>query len=463
MKPTTERQKSILGTLALRPGLFIEVSDILASAMFPGLLADLAAAIWEKQEAGQGYSRAILLDRCKEEVYHECVDLFDPKNLTENARAVADAYLAGKEVELMEEAIRAIRSGENYWETTQRLQSSREILLSTRQEPEDRGEVIRQVIDDVFTGNVNTTPTGFPEFQDFTLGWHPGHLLILAARPGMGKTTMALEFCLRVAEQGQSAAFFSFEMTKGQLFKKFASQIAGISLKRMLRHPAASQSERLNREEEKAVRDALEKLYDLPIYVIDNKSCAPRDGAIRDHVRRLREKEGIRFAAVDYLQLLRPDQELNDSTRDTGRVTKSLKRTSVLYDVPLLCLSQLNRGLESRADKRPLMSDIRNSGEVEEDADEIYSLYRPWYYNIQEDAEGYSTKGITDMDCLKHRLFGEELPRRFRFKFRNGKITQFDPDNDLPPLNDTDPFDDRPANMAIPAGSRGGKDEDLPF
>lgn len=220
-------------------------------------------------------------------------------------------------------------------------------------------------------------PTGILELDEIISGFAAPDLVVLAARPGMGKTALATQLILNQISKGKPCIFFSIEMDFSQVASRLLSQKTGIPLGNIL-------TARLSDSHIDKIRDAISWLSELPLVVDDNSS--PTLGHIES---RLRSSGPLGLAVVDYLGILNLGSTSGGMTRE-GQISEAsqlLKKMARDFDVPLLLLSQLNRQCESRNDKRPLLGDLRDSGQVEANADCVLMLYRDWVYDREADPD----------------------------------------------------------------------------
>lgn len=223
------------------------------------------------------------------------------------------------------------------------------------------------------SGDVTGLATGFFDLDKMTTGLHPGDLVILAARPSMGKTAMALNVAENAAESGNKVAFFSLEMTNGQLMFRLISSVSRLNQHRV-------KIGRLYEDEWPRLVAGSGKVRDLPLWLNEQGDMTVNE--LKAQARRLhREIGGIDLMVVDYLQLMRGGGGADNRAQEVAEISRSLKGLAKELHVPLIALSQLNRGLESRPNKRPIMSDLRESGGIEQDADLILFIYRDEVYN----------------------------------------------------------------------------------
>ena len=213
-------------------------------------------------------------------------------------------------------------------------------------------------------------PTGNADLDNLTFGWQDGELIILAARPGMGKTALALNFLHDAAARGFNGKFFSLEMPNEQIFARLAAMEKGVTASRIMNPIGMSE------EDWAAFLDAAGIIERLPLDVDDSKRT------YIDISRQIRRDvaQGTKLVIIDYLQLIQGDRREN-RTQEISAISNDLKRLAVELRVPIICLSQLSRAVESRSDKRPMLSDLRESGSIEQDADVVLFLYRDDYYH----------------------------------------------------------------------------------
>lgn len=208
--------------------------------------------------------------------------------------------------------------------------------------------------------------TGLAEIDRQIGGLHPGDLMIAAGRPGMGKSTYGMQIGWNVAKTGLPVQVFQLEMSVFQLIKRRIAA-AGVANDRM-RSP-----NELSEDEWKSIRGALVNLRDLPVYIDETPALTIREIQLR--ARRARRRHGIGLIIIDYLQLVRPSRSRNSREQEVAEVSSGLKALAKELGVPVIALAQLNRAVETRANKRPMMADLRESGQIEQDADVIQFLY----------------------------------------------------------------------------------------
>ncbi|MDY2637955.1 MAG: replicative DNA helicase [Phascolarctobacterium sp.] len=248
-------------------------------------------------------------------------------------------------------------------------------------------------------GGLTGIPTGFNDLDKLTSGLHPSDFIILAARPSMGKTALALNIVQNVALRAhkrvggdpRSVAFFSLEMSKEQLVNRMLCAEANIDSQRL-------RVGEMNDKDWDALWAACDTMSKAKIYIDDTAGITVMD--MRSRARRLKAEHGLDLIVVDYLQLMQGSGKRNtsgDRQQEVSEISRSLKALARELDVPVLALSQLSRGVEARQVKRPMLSDLRESGSLEQDADIVAFLYREDYYNPETENKH------TELIIAKHR------------------------------------------------------------
>ena len=239
-------------------------------------------------------------------------------------------------------------------------------------------------------GEVIGIPTGFSDIDKMLGGLQRSDMIILAARPSVGKTSLALTIAHNAAKKyRQRVAFFSLEMSAEQLVQRLISADTGIDSQRLRRGMIAD-------NEWARFMKATSDLAETHFYIDDTPGISALE--LRTKARRLQAEVGIDLVAIDYLQLMRGDNRSENRVQEISAISRSLKALARELNVPVLALSQLSRGVESRTDKRPILSDLRESGALEQDADVVIFIYRDELYN-----ENTERKNIADIIIAKHR------------------------------------------------------------
>ncbi len=312
-------------------------------------------------------------------------------------------------------------------------------------------------------GGLTGIPTGYTKLDDMTAGWQNSDLVIIAGRPAMGKTAFALSLAKNIAVDYQiPVGFFSLEMSNVQLVNRLISNVCELEGNKIL-------NANLDDEEWKRLDRNLRKLQGAPIYVDDTPGMSIFE--LRSKARRLVREKNVKILMIDYLQLMNASgARFGSRQEEVSTISRSLKGLAKELDIPVLALSQLNRTVETRdatnttTSKIPQLSDLRESGAIEQDADMVLFVHRPEYYRIFEDDKGNNLRGMAQIIIAKHRkgatgdvmlnFHGEftrfENPEDVRFnkptKERNGIISSKMNEEDntgneypFPPMDDIGP------------------------
>jgi replicative DNA helicase len=244
--------------------------------------------------------------------------------------------------------------------------------------------------------SLSGVPSGFTKLDRITSGWQKSDLIIVAARPSMGKTAFVLSMARNMAvEHNRPVAFFSLEMSSIQLVNRLIigeTQLPSDKIR----------TGRLENYEWEQLEYKIKDLEKAPIYVDDTPAISIFE--FRAKCRRLKQKYDIQAVVIDYLQLMTGSRETGSREQEVSNISRSLKSVAKELDIPVIALSQLNRSVEMRSgNKRPQLSDLRESGAIEQDADLVIFIHRSEYYGLDVDDEGNSLKGIAEIIVSKHR------------------------------------------------------------
>lgn len=244
--------------------------------------------------------------------------------------------------------------------------------------------------------SLSGTPSGFTKLDRLTSGWQDSDLIILAARPSMGKTAFVLSMARNMAvDHNRPVAFFSLEMSSIQLVNRLIIGETHLPSDKI-------RTGRLENYEWEQLEYKIKDLEKAPIYVDDTPAISIFE--FRAKCRRLKQKFDIQAVVIDYLQLMTGAKDAGSREQEVSNISRSLKSVAKELDIPIIALSQLNRSVEMRSgNKRPQLSDLRESGAIEQDADLVIFIHRPEYYGIDVDEEGNSLKGIAEIIVAKHR------------------------------------------------------------
>ena len=223
-------------------------------------------------------------------------------------------------------------------------------------------------------------PTGFADLDNLTNGLHPGQMIIVAARPGIGKSTLALDIARHAAvKHRKTSVIFSLEMSKTEITMRLLSAEAGIRLSQMRAGTMGEQ------DWQKIVRRMTE-ISDAPLFIDDSPNMTMME--IRAKARRLKQRNDLKLIVVDYLQLMTSGKRVESRQQEVSEFSRQMKLLAKELEVPVIAISQLNRGPEQRTDKRPMLSDLRESGSLEQDADMVILVHRPGRLGGRRPARG---------------------------------------------------------------------------
>ena len=310
----------------------------------------------------------------------------------------------------------------------------------------DNIEVLRQKED-----GLSGVPSGFTKLDRVTSGWQKSDLVIIAARPGMGKTAFALSMARNIAiNHDKAIGFFSLEMSSEQLVSRLIASEAELSASKLRRGD-------LKDYEMVQLHEKIKQLSDAQIYIDDTPALTVFE--LRAKARRLVKNHNVEIIIIDYLQLMSAGGNAGNREQEISTISRSLKGIAKELKIPVIALSQVNRGVESRTgtgSKRPMLSDLRESGAIEQDADIVTFIYRPEYYKIYEWDNGDDSRSQAEIIIAKHRNGALE---NVRLKF-TAEFAKF---------SDIDYFDDLSSNIdaesmiSTVSSSMNNDDENTPF
>jgi replicative DNA helicase len=238
--------------------------------------------------------------------------------------------------------------------------------------------------------NITGLASGFPDLDDRTAGFQPSNLIIVAARPSVGKSALLCDFALNAAvKKRQTVVLFSLEMGRQEIVQRFLASTAKVDSQRIRKGT-------LQENDWPRLSQALGKLAEAPIFIDDSPNITLME--MRAKCRRLKAKHDLGLVIIDYLQLMQSPKRSENRQQEVSEISRSLKILAKELGVPVICASQLNRGVEYRSDKRPLLGDLRESGSIEQDSDIVMFLYRDEVYNPDTDA-----RGEAELHLAKHR------------------------------------------------------------
>lgn len=239
-------------------------------------------------------------------------------------------------------------------------------------------------------GEMVGVPTGFADLDSLTNGLHPGQLIMIAARPSIGKSTLGVDFCRAASiKHGLTSAIFSLEMSRNEIVMRLLSAEAQVPLQHM-------RSGNMTESDWSKLASKMGVVSDAPLFIDDSPNMNLME--IRAKCRRLKQRHNLRLVVVDYLQLMTSGKKVESRQQEVSEFSRSLKLLAKELDVPVIAISQLNRGPEQRQDKRPMLADLRESGSLEQDADMVILLHREDFYERESPRAGEA-----DFIVAKHR------------------------------------------------------------
>lgn len=257
------------------------------------------------------------------------------------------------------------------------------------------GEVIIEAADEINAASSNNAqmtgvPTGFTDLDTLTNGLHPGQMIVIAARPAVGKSTIGLDIARAASiKAGMTSVIFSLEMSKTEISMRLLSAEGGIQLQHMRKGTMSD-------DDWTRLATTMGKVADAPLFIDDSPNMSLME--IRSKCRRLKKRNNLKLVIIDYLQLMVSGKRVESRQQEVSEFSRALKLLAKELNIPVIAISQLNRGLEQRTDKRPHMSDLRESGSIEQDADVVILLHREDSYDRESERAGE-----TDLIVAKHR------------------------------------------------------------
>jgi replicative DNA helicase len=406
-----EAEESVIGSMLISPGAMASVVEVVRPSDFykhsNGTIFKAAIDLYARGEPVDAITVADHLDKQGDlEAVGGKVRVFELANLvpaTANvshwARIVRDlATLRG----LIETGQTIARIGwERSGETVDLVDEAERLIFELSQQ-RVTGEFthIDQLLKESFERitqlyeagvDVTGTPSGYRDIDRLTSGFQPGNLIIIAARPSMGKSALALCMAANLAvRQGIPVGMFTLEMSKSEVTQRLMCSEAKVESQRL-------RTGKLAPDDWPRLTAACDKLAKAPIYVDDTGSINMME--IRSKSRRLKSRHpDLGLIVVDYLQLMSSSGNIENRVQEVSQISRSLKILARDLEVPIIALSQLSRAVEQRTDKRPILSDLRESGSIEQDADLVAFIYRDEYYNDESDQQG-----LAEVILAKHR------------------------------------------------------------
>ncbi|HET7760288.1 MAG TPA: replicative DNA helicase [Gaiellaceae bacterium] len=406
-----EAEESVLGAMMLSPGAIGAVSEVLDASDFyresHAIVYRAALALYAK---GEPVDAITLVDELEER--GELEEAGGRVRIHELAALVPASANAGHYARIVREmaTLRGlIRAGgeiarlgwERPGETTDLVDRAEQVVFDLSQaRVTSEFSHIEELLKDSFEritalyeagADVTGTPSGFRDLDRLTSGFQPGNLIIVAARPSMGKSGLGLCMAANLAVRAEvPVAMFTLEMSKAEVTQRLMCSEAKVESQRL-------RTGKLGADDWPRLTAACDRLAKAPIYVDDQGSITMME--IRSKARRLKSREpSLGLIVVDYLQLMTSGSNVESRVQEVSQISRALKVLARDLDVPILAMSQLSRAVEQRHDKRPILSDLRESGSIEQDADLVMFIYRDEYYNDESDQQG-----IAEVHLAKHR------------------------------------------------------------
>jgi replicative DNA helicase len=406
-----EAEESVLGAMMLSPGAIGAVSEVLdAGDFYRESHAKIYRAALALYARGEPVDAITLVDELEER--GELEDAGGRVRIHELAALVPASANAGHYARIVREmaTLRGlIRAGGEIstlgWdrpgEATDLVDRAEQIVFDLSQSRvTSEFSHIEELLKDSFEritalyeagAEVTGTPSGFRDLDRLTSGFQPGNLIIVAARPSMGKSGLGLCMAANLALRGERpVAVFTLEMSKSEVTQRLMCSEAKVESQRL-------RTGKLGADDWPRLTAACDRLAKAPIYVDDTGSITMME--IRSKARRLKSREPeLGLIVVDYLQLMTSGSTVENRVQEVSQISRSLKILARDLEVPIVAMSQLSRAVEQRHDKRPILSDLRESGSIEQDADLVMFIYRDEYYNEESDQQG-----IAEVHLAKHR------------------------------------------------------------
>src|ERR687892_1980559 len=406
-----DAEESVLGAMMLSPGAIGAVSEILdASDFYRESHAKIYRAALGLYARGEPVDAITLVDELEER--GDLADVGGRERIHELAALVPATANAGHYARIVREmaTLRGlIRVGgeiaqlgwERPGETDDLVDRAEQVLFELSQsrvagEFSHIEELLKESFERITAlyeagAELTGTPSGFRDIDRLTSGFQPGNLIIVAARPSMGKSALGLCMGANLAVRHElPVALFTLEMSKAEVTQRLMCSEAKVESQRL-------RNGKLAVDDWPRLTAACDKLAKAPIYVDDTGSITMME--LRSKARRLKAKEpGLGLLIVDYLQLMTSGASAENRVQEVSQISRNLKVLARDLEVPILALSQLSRAVEQRHDKRPILSDLRESGSIEQDADVVMFVYRDEYYNDESDQQG-----LAEIHVAKHR------------------------------------------------------------
>lgn len=408
----TDLERCILGICILQPAAFTQAQEIISTAdcfydpdhriVWDTMMemqdrGEFCDMITVTQRVAQKKSSSVIGDVAYFITHDLCMGVYSDAHLTTWCVSVNELYMNRLYLEVSQIAG---SSPDDIIEATdalnEKIEKAKQIKASDDWHSIGQAMFKLQQHMDVVRSKNTGVLSGIQTLDDITFGFQPGQLIVLAARPAVGKSAFAASVALNTARKGNKVGIISLEMPEEQLAGRMAAIYSDMEFWRIYRNVFNSE------DEERIFYTRSGEMAGLPIYFTDKTNV--NAAIIRGKAMKLKNKKGLDFLIIDYLQLIETEGKRNETReREIAKLSRSLKLLSLELNIPIMVLAQLNRESEKSADKKPKAHNLRESGSIEQDADLILLLHRDYAVGIEEDANGNSTKNEADIIIAKHR------------------------------------------------------------
>lgn len=395
LRYSEEAEQALIGSVLIKPALFDQVENISPEDFYIGQHGEIWRQINRMAAAGQSIDVISIAEALPSVQLSYLGDMAANSigvHVKNYVRIVKEKSIERSLLRAANEIMAAVAAEDSIRAKVEIAQSAVMEIgdLAISRQPRAISEVLEDVIGDIqerWEGTKTTDKIGWPDLDRMASLFTPGALNIVAARPSMGKTAFAMNIAEKYARQGKSVLFCSLEMDDQQLGNRLLSSVSRIPLQNLL-------TAELTDDDFGRIGSALGILKDQKL-IIDEQAAVTVAG-IRTKARKVKRKHGLDLLVVDYLQLMTGAGDIRNE--EIAGISRGLKKIAKDFKIPVIALSQLNRGVETRTDRRPVMADLRESGQIEQDADVILMLYRDEVYD-----EESPHKGIAEVICRKNR------------------------------------------------------------
>lgn len=475
----TDLEEAVLGAIMLEQNALTNVIDILKPEVFyKETHQKIFATIHELFSAGQPVDILTVTEALKKNGELDMVGgaytismltnrVASSANVEYHARIILQKFLQRELIRISSEIIKeSYEDTKDVFDILDRAEKELFAVSETnlRRNYDDMHSLIKEAVKQIEgakdqDGHISGIPSGFSELDRVTAGWQKSDLVILAARPGMGKTALMLSMARNMAvDFKKPIAIFSLEMSGVQLVTRLISSETELPADKLRRG-------QLEQYEWEQLNARLSALTDAPLFIDDTPALSIFE--LRAKCRRLKAQHDVQLVVVDYLQLMTTgtDNHRGNREQEISNISRSMKSLAKELNIPVIAVSQLSRAVETRGgSKRPILSDLRESGAIEQDADMVLFIYRPEYYQITENEQGHSTEGLAQLIIAKHRNGAlKDIDLRFIQNF--AKFTDYEAGDFAVPadIRPSDAFEDQPNTLTIPSKMNDMDDDEVPF